>query len=282
MTRIHQTDPSKPIFIKYAPGATHAPHHPTKEWVDKMRAMKLFDDGYEKLREQIFENQKRLGVIPKDTKLGPWPSQMLKPWDQLTRRREEALHPPGRGLRRLRCLQRPRDRPRDPGLRGPRQARQHADHLHQRRQRHQRRRRPQWHAERGGVLQRRAGAGRRADEVLRRLGHRADLQPHVGRLVVGVRHAVLVVQAERLGARRHQPEHGRVVAGAHQGQGRPARAVRARDRRRADDPRSRRHPGAARWSTASSRRRSKAPASPTPSTRPTPRRRRATRRSTSR
>jgi arylsulfatase len=64
MTRIHQTDPSKPIFIKYAPGATHAPHHPTKEWVDKIRAMKLFDGGYQKLRETIFENQKKLGVIP--------------------------------------------------------------------------------------------------------------------------------------------------------------------------------------------------------------------------
>jgi arylsulfatase len=84
MTRIHQTDPSKPIFIKYAPGATHAPHHPTKEWVDKIRAMHLFDDGYEKLRERIFENQKRLGVIPKDTKLTPWPKDVLKPWDQLT------------------------------------------------------------------------------------------------------------------------------------------------------------------------------------------------------
>ena len=45
MTRMHQTDPSKPIFIKYAPGATHAPHHPTKEWVDKISAMHLFDDG---------------------------------------------------------------------------------------------------------------------------------------------------------------------------------------------------------------------------------------------
>ncbi len=52
ITRIHQTDPSKPIFIKYAPGATHAPHHPTKEWVDKISAMHLFDDGYEKLRER--------------------------------------------------------------------------------------------------------------------------------------------------------------------------------------------------------------------------------------
>jgi len=84
ISRIHQTDPSKPIFIKYAPGATHAPHHPTKEWVDKIHAMHLFDDGYEKLRERIFENQKRLGVIPKDSELTPWPSNILKPWDQLT------------------------------------------------------------------------------------------------------------------------------------------------------------------------------------------------------
>ncbi len=84
MTRIHQTQPDKPIFIKYAPGATHAPHHPTKEWVDKIHAMHLFDDGYEKLRERIFENQKKLGVVPKDAKLVPWPSEMLKPWDQLS------------------------------------------------------------------------------------------------------------------------------------------------------------------------------------------------------
>ncbi len=83
-TRMHQTDPSKPIFIKYAPGATHAPHHPTKEWVDKISAMHLFDDGYEKLRERIFENQKRLGVIPKDSKLTPWPNDVLTPWDKLT------------------------------------------------------------------------------------------------------------------------------------------------------------------------------------------------------
>ena len=84
ISRMHQTNPSKPIFIKYAPGATHAPHHPTKEWVQKIQAMKLFDDGYEKLRERIFENQKKLGVIPKDLKLTPWPNDMLKPWDQLT------------------------------------------------------------------------------------------------------------------------------------------------------------------------------------------------------
>jgi len=84
MTRIHQIDPAKPIFIKYAPGATHAPHHPTKEWVDKIHAMHLFDDGYEKLRERIFANQKRLGLVPQDATLAPWPKDMLKPWDTLS------------------------------------------------------------------------------------------------------------------------------------------------------------------------------------------------------
>jgi len=84
MTRMHQTDPSKPIFIKYAPGATHAPHHPTQEWVDKIHAMHLFDDGYEKLRERIFANQKRLGLAPQDAVLSPWPADVLKPWAQLT------------------------------------------------------------------------------------------------------------------------------------------------------------------------------------------------------
>jgi len=83
MNRIHQIQPSKPIFIKYAPGATHAPHHPTEEWVKKISDMHLFDDGYNKLRETIFANQKKLGVIPQDSELTPWPDKVLKPWDQL-------------------------------------------------------------------------------------------------------------------------------------------------------------------------------------------------------
>jgi arylsulfatase A-like enzyme len=83
MTQLNQIDPTKPFFVYYVPGATHAPHQPTKEWIDKIHAMHLFDDGYEKLRERIFENQRRLGVIPQDTKLAPWPDKLLKPWDQL-------------------------------------------------------------------------------------------------------------------------------------------------------------------------------------------------------
>jgi arylsulfatase A-like enzyme len=84
LNRLNQTIPDKPFFVKYAPGATHAPHHPTKEWVEKIRKMHLFDEGYNKLREQIFENQKRLGVIPQSTQLEAWPNELLKPWDKLT------------------------------------------------------------------------------------------------------------------------------------------------------------------------------------------------------
>ncbi len=84
LNRLNQINPSKKFFVKYAPGATHAPHHPTKEWVDKIHNMHLFDGGYNKLREQIFENQKKLGVIPADTQLEPWPTKVLKNWDDLT------------------------------------------------------------------------------------------------------------------------------------------------------------------------------------------------------
>ncbi len=53
---------SKPFFVYFAPGATHAPHHVPKEWADKYRGK--FDQGWDKLREEVFEQQKKLGVIP--------------------------------------------------------------------------------------------------------------------------------------------------------------------------------------------------------------------------
>ncbi|HVP30292.1 MAG TPA: arylsulfatase [Myxococcota bacterium] len=84
MNRINALNPEQPFFVYYVPGATHAPHHPTKEWVDKISAMHLFDQGWNKLRETIFENQKKLGVIPPNTKLTAWPKDLLKEWDQLT------------------------------------------------------------------------------------------------------------------------------------------------------------------------------------------------------
>jgi arylsulfatase A-like enzyme len=84
MKMLNEVDPAKPFFVYYVPGATHAPHHPTPEWIKKISDMKLFDKGWNELREQIFANQKRLGVIPPDAKLTPWPDDQLKRWETLT------------------------------------------------------------------------------------------------------------------------------------------------------------------------------------------------------
>jgi len=84
MNRINALDPEQPFFVYYVPGGTHAPHHPTPEWVKKVSDMHLFDQGWNKLREQIFANQKKLGVIPPDAKLTPWPKGLLKEWDELS------------------------------------------------------------------------------------------------------------------------------------------------------------------------------------------------------
>ncbi|MBL8420377.1 MAG: arylsulfatase [Dechloromonas sp.] len=83
MRDLNASAPDKPFFVYYVPGATHDPHHPTKEWIDKISKMKLFDQGWEKLRETIFANQKRLGVIPPNTQLTPWPDSLPK-WDSLS------------------------------------------------------------------------------------------------------------------------------------------------------------------------------------------------------
>jgi len=84
LNRMNALDPAKPWFVYYVPGGTHAPHHPTPEWIKKISDMHLFDQGWNKLREQIFANQKKLGVIPKNAKLTPWPKDLLKEWDALS------------------------------------------------------------------------------------------------------------------------------------------------------------------------------------------------------
>jgi arylsulfatase A-like enzyme len=61
--------PDKPFFVYFAPGATHAPHHVPKEWADKYKGK--FDAGWDKLREQTFARQKKLGVIPENSELTP-------------------------------------------------------------------------------------------------------------------------------------------------------------------------------------------------------------------
>jgi arylsulfatase len=81
MTDLNASAPDKPFFLYYVPGGTHAPHHPTPEWIAKFKGK--FDMGWNQLREQIFANQKRLGVIPANTQLTPWPDSLPK-WDTLS------------------------------------------------------------------------------------------------------------------------------------------------------------------------------------------------------
>src|SRR4249919_914785 len=70
MKQLKELAPDKPFFVYYVPGATHAPHHPTPEWI--------------KVRETIFANQKQLGIMPENAKLTEWPKD-LPAWDSLGR-----------------------------------------------------------------------------------------------------------------------------------------------------------------------------------------------------
>ena len=99
------------------PGGTHAPHHPTPEWIKKISDMHLFDKGWNALRDQIFANQKKLGVIPQDAQLTPWPDELLKNWDTLTDEEKKLFIRQVDVYRRLPRLHGSRDRPRDTGSR---------------------------------------------------------------------------------------------------------------------------------------------------------------------
>ena len=89
LRELNASAPDKPFFMYYVPGGSHSPHQPTQEWIDKFHGK--FDMGWEKLRDQIFANQKRLGVIPAETQLTPWPDGQadyggakLPRWDSLS------------------------------------------------------------------------------------------------------------------------------------------------------------------------------------------------------
>lgn len=89
--------PAKPWFAYVAPGAGHAPHHAPREWSDRYAGR--FSMGYERYREVVLENQKRLGLVPEGTVLPPlnpyrdaagadgqpWnQSDLVRPWDALS------------------------------------------------------------------------------------------------------------------------------------------------------------------------------------------------------
>jgi arylsulfatase len=73
--------PDKPFFMYFAPGATHAPHHVPKSWIAKYQGK--FDQGWDAIREETLARQKRLGVVPAQTKLAPKPAD-IKDWAALS------------------------------------------------------------------------------------------------------------------------------------------------------------------------------------------------------
>jgi len=70
----------KPFFVYFAPGATHAPHHVPKEWSDKYKG--TFDQGWDRLREEILARQKELGVVPPDAELTARHDE-IPAWDEI-------------------------------------------------------------------------------------------------------------------------------------------------------------------------------------------------------
>ncbi|MGC1816258.1 MAG: arylsulfatase [Casimicrobiaceae bacterium] len=72
--------PDRPFFMYFAPGATHAPHHVSKEWIDKYKGK--FAHGWDKQREITFARQKELGVIGQDAVLTPRHKE-IPAWDEM-------------------------------------------------------------------------------------------------------------------------------------------------------------------------------------------------------
>lgn len=73
--------PAKPFYAYYATGTSHVPHNAPKDWIAKFKGR--FDQGWDALRKETFERQKRLGIIPPNTRLTPRPD-LIPAWNTLT------------------------------------------------------------------------------------------------------------------------------------------------------------------------------------------------------
>ena len=231
--------PDKPFFMYFAPGACHAPHHVPKEWIDKYKGK--FDQGWDKLREEIFARQKKLGVIPKDAELTARPAE-IPAWDETPEEMrpifaremevyagflEHADHHIGRLIDALKDLEVLDDTLiyliiGDNGASAegsPNGCFNEMAVLE----------RPGW--------PRNAGVPEVEDRRVRRTG---GLQPLRGGLGARDGHALPVDQAGGVTLGRHPQRHDRALAEGDQGQGRGPQPVPSRNRRRPDDPRSRR------------------------------------------
>lgn len=85
------SNPSKPWYMWFCPGANHAPHQAPQEYIDKYKGQ--FNDGYEAYREWVLGRMIEKGIMPEDTQLtelNPMPADQanagdyVKPWDTLS------------------------------------------------------------------------------------------------------------------------------------------------------------------------------------------------------
>ena len=125
---------TKPFFVYFSTGCSHAPHHVAKAWADKYKGK--FDQGWDVLREETFARQKELGVIPADAELTPR-DPAFPAWDDVLRQTQGVLRAPDGGLRGVLRERRPQRGPRAGRDRGARRARQHAGPVDLGRQRRQ-------------------------------------------------------------------------------------------------------------------------------------------------
>ena len=248
LKQLNAAAPDKPFLLYYVPGGSHAPHQPTPEWIDKFKGK--FDMGWNELREQIFANQKRLGVIPANTTLTPWPDGQpeyggakLAKWDTLsadekklfTRQAEVFAayvaytdHEIGRVIQAVDDMGK-LDNTLVIYISGDNGTSAEGTTL-------------------GtpfdlAAPRRHRCSGCGSVEVLRRLGLAGDHAAYVGGVVVGVRYAVQVDQTDRLPLRRHPAGYGHRLAKPDQRRWRHSDPVPPPHRHRAHDPRRYRHPG---------------------------------------
>jgi len=85
------SNPSKPWFMWFCPGANHAPHQCPQEYIDKYKGK--FDDGYGAYRQWVLDRMIAKGIMPKGTQLTPLnplpkevanPADYVRPWDSLS------------------------------------------------------------------------------------------------------------------------------------------------------------------------------------------------------
>ncbi len=192
--------PDKPFFIYFAPGATHAPHHVPKEWIEKYRGQ---------VRPGLGQGSRGDARAPEGARrrAARHGARAQAQGDQglgfAQRRRETSVRAADGGVRRLRRICRHGNRPADLGYRRARPARQHARLLHHRRQRRERRRRHERALQREHLFQPGARKRRGHPEAHRRTRRAEHLSPLLCRLGGGGRHALHLDQADRVELRRH-------------------------------------------------------------------------------